>query len=62
MNTAVSRNLMAEMKLIGMLDVFDQAVTDATRDKTGYTEFLDTLLQAEPKLLSKWGSFTVCRN
>jgi DNA replication protein DnaC len=47
MNTAVSRNLMAEMKLIGMLDVFDQAVTDATRDKTGYTEFLDTLLQAE---------------
>ena len=26
---------------------YDQAITDATRDQTGYSEFLDTLLQAE---------------
>jgi DNA replication protein DnaC len=47
MSTAVAKNLMAEMKLLGMLDAFDGALTDATRDKTGYTEFLDVLLQAE---------------
>jgi DNA replication protein DnaC len=47
MSTAVARNLMAEMKLLGMFAAFDQAVTDATRDQTSYTEFLDTLLQAE---------------
>jgi len=38
---------MAEMKLLGMFAAYDQAVTDATRDQTGYSEFLDTLLQAE---------------
>jgi len=47
MSTAVAKNLMAEMKLLGMLGAFDGAVTDATRDKTSYTEFLDVLLQAE---------------
>jgi len=47
MSTAVAKNLMAEMKLLGMLSAFDGAVTDATRDKTSYTEFLDVLLQAE---------------
>ena len=47
MSVAVSKNLMAEMKLLGMLGTFDQAVADATRDQIGYTEFLDALLQAE---------------
>jgi DNA replication protein DnaC len=47
MSTAIARNLMADMKLLGMNDAFDQALRDATRDKIGYSEFLDTLLQAE---------------
>jgi DNA replication protein DnaC len=47
MSTAIARNLMAEMKLLGMFAAYDQAVTDATRDQAGYSEFLDTLLQAE---------------
>ena len=44
MSTAVAKNLMAEMKLLGMFAAFDQSVSDATRDQTSYTEFLDTLL------------------
>lgn len=47
MSTAIAKNLMAEMKLLGMFAAYDQAVTNATRDQTGYSEFLDTLLQAE---------------
>ena len=47
MSTAVARNLMAEMKLFGMLAALDRIVTDATRDEASYTEFLDALLQAE---------------
>src|SRR5580700_3804633 len=47
MSTAIAKNLMAEMKLLGMFATFDQSVMDATRDQTSYTEFLDTLLQAE---------------
>ena len=47
MSTAIAKNLMAEMKLLGMMDAFDRTVSDATRDQTSYTEFLDTLLQAE---------------
>ena len=47
MSTAIARNLMAEMKLPGMLAAFDKTVTDATRDAVSYTEFLDALLQAE---------------
>ena len=47
MSTAIAKNLMAEMKLLGMFAAFDQGVTDATRDQTSYTEFLDALLQAE---------------
>ena len=47
MSTAIARNLMAEMKLAGMLAAFDKTVTDATRDQLGYSEFLDVLLQAE---------------
>jgi RecG-like helicase len=47
MSTAIAKNLMAEMKLLGMFAAFDQSVSDATRDQTSYSEFLDTLLQAE---------------
>ena len=47
MSTAIAKNLMAEMKLLGMFAAYDQAITDATRDQIGYSEFLDTLLQAE---------------
>ena len=35
MSTAIARNLMAEMKLGGMLAAFDKTVTDATRDQLG---------------------------
>lgn len=47
MSTAVAKNLMAEMKLHGMLGIFERALSEATRDQTSYSEFLDTLLQAE---------------
>ena len=47
MSTAIAKNLMAEMKLLGMFAAFDQSIVDATRDQTSYTEFLDTRLQAE---------------
>lgn len=47
MSTAIAKNLMNEMKLLGMMDVFDQALNAATRDQSSYTEFLDALLQAE---------------
>ena len=39
MSTAIAKNLMAEMKLLGMLAAFDKALTDATRDQTSYSEF-----------------------
>jgi DNA replication protein DnaC len=47
MSIAVAKNLMAEMKLLGMLAAFDQALNSATRDQTGHSEFIDALLQAE---------------
>ena len=47
MSTAIAKNLMAEMKLLGMMHAFDEAVSDATRDQASYSDFLDTLLQAE---------------
>jgi len=47
MSIAVAKNLMADMKLLGMLAAFDKAVTDATRDQSSYSELLDALLQAE---------------
>jgi DNA replication protein DnaC len=47
MSTAIAKNLMADMKLLGMFAAFEQGVADATRDQTSYSEFLDTLLQAE---------------
>ena len=47
MSTAIAKNLMAEMKLLGMLGTFEKALSDATRDQISYSEFLDMLLQAE---------------
>lgn len=47
MSTAIAKNLMAEMKLLGMMSAFDQCVHEATRDQISYTQLLDTLLQAE---------------
>lgn len=47
MSTATARNLMAEMKPLGMSTAFEKILTEATRDQCGYTEFLDAILQAE---------------
>ena len=47
MSTAIARNLMAEMKLFGMLAAFDKAVAESTESQGSYTELCDTLLQAE---------------
>jgi DNA replication protein DnaC len=47
MSTAIAKNLMAEMKLLGMLGAFDKVLNDATRDQSSYSELLDALLQAE---------------
>ena len=43
MSIAVAKNLMADMKLLGMLAAFDKVVTDATRDQSSYSEELSTL-------------------
>ncbi len=47
MSTAVARNLMSELKLLGMSNAFETILADATRDQLGFSEFLDALLQAE---------------
>jgi DNA replication protein DnaC len=47
MSTAVARNLMAEMKLLGMFEAFDRLLTEATADQWSCTAFFDAMLQAE---------------
>jgi len=47
MSTAVARNLMAEMKLLGMFESFDRLLTEATRDQWSCGAFFDAMLQAE---------------
>jgi DNA replication protein DnaC len=47
MSTAIAKNLMAEMKLLGMLAAFDTVLNEATRDQSAFSEFIDALLQAE---------------
>ncbi|HZT02220.1 MAG TPA: IS21-like element helper ATPase IstB [Steroidobacteraceae bacterium] len=47
MSTAVVRNLMAEMKLLGMFESFDRLLTEATRDQWSCGAFFDAMLQAE---------------
>ena len=44
MSIAVARILMAEMKLLGMLDAFDRLVIEATREQWSCTDFLDAML------------------
>ena len=44
MSTAIAKNLMAEMKLLGMLAAFDKTLSDATRDQSSHSELIDTLL------------------
>jgi DNA replication protein DnaC len=53
MSTAVARNLMADMKLLGMFDAFDRLVTEATRSQWSCTDFLDAMLQAESDFRSE---------
>jgi DNA replication protein DnaC len=47
MSTAVARNQMAEMKLLGMFESFDRLLTEATRDQWSCGAFFDAMLQAE---------------
>ncbi len=47
MSTAVARNQMVEMKLLGMFESFDRLLTDATRDQWSCGAFFDAMLQAE---------------
>src|SRR6202166_3258124 len=47
MSIAIAKNHMAEMNMLGMPAVLDKTLTEATRDKISYTEFVDILLQAE---------------
>jgi hypothetical protein len=50
MSTAVARNLVAEMKLLGMITSFDGLVTEATREQCSCTDFLDAMVQSESDL------------
>jgi DNA replication protein DnaC len=47
MSTAIAKNLMAEMKLLGMLATFETILNEVTRDQSSFSEFIDALLQAE---------------
>ena len=47
MSMSVAKNLMAEMKLKGMLYSVDRLLTDALSDEWSYSEFIDALLQSE---------------
>ena len=47
MSTAVARTLMAEMKLLGMLEAFDRLLHDATCDQWSCAAFIAAILQAE---------------
>ena len=44
---------MAEMKLLGMFAAYDQAVTAATRDQTGYSEFLARLMRENRSVVAE---------
>ena len=47
MSTVLSRNLMAQLKLMGMAAAFDRAIKDATDLQWSGTELFNVLLQAE---------------
>lgn len=47
MSIAMVKNQLAEMKLLGMLGVLDDALAEATRDQLSGSELLNQLVQAE---------------
>ena len=47
MSTAIAKNLMVQLKLLGMAAAFEKAVWDATEQQWSCTEFSNVLLQAE---------------
>ena len=47
MSIALVKNQLAEMKLLGMLGVLDNALAEATRDQLSGSELLNQLVQAE---------------
>lgn len=47
MSTTLARNLMAELKLLGMSAAFDRALKEATDQQWSGAEFFNVLLQAE---------------
>ena len=47
MTAVLSRNLMAQLKLLGMAATFDRALKDATEQQWSGTELFNVLLQAE---------------
>lgn len=47
MSIALVKNQLAEMKLLGMLGVLDNALVEATRDQLSGSELLNQLVQAE---------------
>lgn len=47
MSIAMVKNQLAEMKLLGMLGVLDNALAEATRDQLSSSELLNQLVQAE---------------
>jgi DNA replication protein DnaC len=47
MSIAIIKNQLAEMKLLGMLDVLEQSLAEATRDQLTGAELMNVLVQAE---------------
>ena len=47
MGQAQAKNMMQELKLIGMLEAFEFALASATEGGLGHSDFFDLLLQAE---------------
>jgi DNA replication protein DnaC len=47
MSIAIVKNQLAEMKLLGMLDVLEKSLAEATRDQLTGAELMNVLVQAE---------------
>jgi hypothetical protein len=47
MSIAIVKNQLAEMKLLGMLDVVEECLAEATRDQLSGSELMNRLVQAE---------------
>lgn len=50
MSTAIAKNLMAEMKLLGIFGAFDDIIASATRDQISYTEFSTRCCKQKPTI------------